>query len=58
MGECLEAAKLIPQCRYIAWDISVTDSGIEFIEGNHDGDFDLLEFFGTIGYWKIIKQYI
>ncbi len=56
--QCLEAAKLIPQCRYIAWDISVTDYGVEFIEGNHDGDFDLLEFFGTIGYWKIIKQYI
>ncbi|WP_373749028.1 sugar-transfer associated ATP-grasp domain-containing protein [Bacteroides heparinolyticus] len=57
-SQCLAAAKLIPQCRYVAWDIAITEHGVEFIEGNHDGDFDLLEFMGTTGYWKIIKEYI
>lgn len=57
-SQCLAAASLIPQCRYVAWDIAVTEHGIEFIEGNHDGDFDLLEFFGTTGYWKVIKNYM
>ena len=55
---CIAAAKLIPQCKYVAWDIAVTNHGVEFIEGNHDGDCDLLEYFGSMGYWKIIKKYI
>ena len=58
ISKCLAASKLIPQCRYIAWDISVTNFGVEFIEDNHDGDFDLLEFFGSTGHWKKIKKYI
>ena len=30
----LEAATLVPQVRYVGWDIAVTDNGLEMIEGN------------------------
>ena len=30
----LEAAKEVPQVRYVGWDIAVTDYGLEMIEGN------------------------
>lgn len=55
---CIAAHKLLPQCRYIAWDVAITDNGIELIEGNHDGDYDMLEFFGEHGYWPMLKQYL
>lgn len=53
-----QAHKLIPECRFIGWDIAITDSGIELIEGNHNPDYELLEFFGTKGWWPIIKEYL
>ena len=31
---CLEAAQLIPQMRFIAWDVAITENGPTFIEGN------------------------
>ena len=31
---CLEAAKIIPQMRFIAWDVAITADGPTFIEGN------------------------
>ena len=31
---CLEAAQKVPQMRYIAWDVAVTENGPLFIEGN------------------------
>lgn len=31
---CLEAAKKVPQMRFIAWDVAVTPDGPVFIEGN------------------------
>jgi hypothetical protein len=40
-----EAAKKIPQIRYIGWDIAVTNDGVEFIEGNHapyTGTFEIM----------------
>ena len=30
----LEAAAVVPQVRYVGWDIAVTDYGLEMIEGN------------------------
>ena len=30
----LEAASVVPQVRYVGWDIAVTDYGLEMIEGN------------------------
>lgn len=40
-----EAAKKIPQIRYIGWDIAITNDGVEFIEGNHapyTGTFEIM----------------
>ena len=31
---CLDAAQMIPQMRFIAWDVAITDKGPTFIEGN------------------------
>ena len=31
---CMEAAQVIPQMRYIAWDVAITEKGPTFIEGN------------------------
>ncbi|MBD5326038.1 MAG: hypothetical protein HDS04_05090 [Bacteroides sp.] len=52
------AHKLLPQCRFIGWDVAVTQTGIELIEGNHNPDYELYEFFGTKGWYDIIKKYI
>lgn len=49
---------MIPGCRFIGWDVSVTPDGIELIEGNHNPDYELLEFFGTKGWWEKIRRYI
>lgn len=31
---CLEAAQVIPEMRFIAWDVAITENGPTFIEGN------------------------
>ncbi len=31
---CLSASQVVPQMRYIAWDVAITPSGPSFIEGN------------------------
>ena len=31
---CLEAAKIVPQLRFVAWDVAITSDGPTFIEGN------------------------
>ena len=31
---CMEAARVIPQMRFIAWDVAITENGPTFIEGN------------------------
>lgn len=55
---CVLAHKLLPECRYIAWDIAITDNDIELIEGNHNGDYDMFEFVGKGLWWPILKNYI
>ncbi len=52
------AHAMLPGCRFIGWDVAVTPEGIELIEGNHNPDYELFEFFGTKGWWKRIKKYI
>ena len=40
-----EAAKKIPQIRYIGWDLAVTNDGVEIIEANHapwTGTFEIM----------------
>ena len=34
MEMCMEASKKIPQMRFIAWDVAITEQGPVFIEGN------------------------
>lgn len=53
-----EAHKLLPKCRFIGWDVAVTPYGTELIEGNHNPDYELLEFFGSKGWYEKIKKYI
>lgn len=55
---CIEAHKLLPQCRYISWDVAITNDGIELIEGNHNGDYDMLEFVGRGKFWPTLKKYL
>ena len=31
---CMDAAQKIPQMRFIAWDVAITENGPTFIEGN------------------------
>lgn len=31
---CLKAAQKVPQMRFVAWDVAITDKGPRFIEGN------------------------
>ncbi len=31
---CLEASQLVPQMRFVAWDVAITEKGPTFIEGN------------------------
>lgn len=47
---CIEAAEQLPQVRYIGWDVAITDKGCILIEGNHDPDYEFLEFVGDRGY--------
>lgn len=46
-----EAAKKIPQIRYIGWDIAVTNDGVEIIEGNHDPYTGTFEIMGLERLW-------
>jgi hypothetical protein len=53
-----DAAKSFPQCRFIGWDVAIIENGIELIEGNHNPDYELIEFVGTKGWYGKIKQFI
>ena len=55
---CINAHALLPQCRYISWDVAITQEGIDIIEGNHNGDYDMLEFVGKGLYWPSLKHYL
>ena len=46
-----EAAKKIPQIRYIGWDIAITDSSVEIIEGNHNPYHGTFEIMGSERLW-------
>ena len=53
----LQLAKVMPQGRYIGWDIVILEDGYDVIEGNiHPGqDFQSCD---GIGRWKEIKELI
>jgi len=41
-----EAAKALPTCRFIGWDVAITETGIELIEGNHNPGLYTMESIG------------
>ena len=46
-----EAAKMIPQIRYVGWDIAITNKSVEIIEGNHNPYHGTFEIMGTERLW-------
>lgn len=53
-----EAARHIPQCRYVGWDVAITPDGIELIEGNHNPGYVCMEYFGETGWYEKLKKYL
>lgn len=40
---CIEAAALVPQMRYVGWDVAVTPNGPVLVEGNNLPGYDILQ---------------
>lgn len=53
-----KACHMIPGCRFIGWDVAITPTGIQLIEGNHNPGNVSIEFFGETGWYGKLKQYI
>lgn len=53
-----EAAEHIPQIGFIGWDVAITEDYTELIEGNHNPDYELLEYLGSNGYYEKIYKLI
>lgn len=53
-----KAARLIPECRYVGWDVAITPNGIELIEGNHNPGYVCMEYFGETGWYAKLKEYL
>ena len=51
-----EAGKLLPNMRYIGWDIAVTEEGCEIIEANYGQGSNGMQQDG-VGKYDTIKQY-
>ena len=52
-----EAAMVIPEVRYVGWDIAVDEKGqILIIEGNHRADPDVLQRADQVGKWPDLKK--
>lgn len=46
-----KAAKMIPQMRYVGWDIAITNNSVEIIEGNHNPHHGTFEMMGIDRLW-------
>lgn len=56
-----EAAKLVPEMRYVGWDIAITKEGAAIIEGNNYPSFGLHQFYllndgEEVGKYKKVKE--
>ena len=40
---CLEASQVVPQMRYVGWDVAITPNGPVFVEGNNLPGYDILQ---------------
>lgn len=54
----LEACLVVPQIRYVGWDIAVLENGFEMIEGNDNGNPDVMQAPYQRGMLKYIKKYL
>lgn len=52
----ISAAKVIPEVRYVGWDVAVDDDGnVQLIEGNYGADPDVTQMPCRIGAWPAFK---
>ncbi len=52
------AAKLIPQVRYLGWDMAIVKDGVEIIEANHDPAHRTIQMADLVGKYDILKNYM
>lgn len=52
------AAILIPDIRYIGWDIAILNNGVDIIEANHDPAHRAIQMFDQVGKYQVIKKYL
>lgn len=55
MQTAKELAKMVPDVKYVGWDLALTENGWVMIEGNEDGQF-LFQYFSHKGVAKEIKE--
>ena len=58
LDQVSKAARHIPGCRYVGWDVAITPTGVELIEGNHNPGYVCMEYFGEIGWYDKLKKYL
>ena len=59
---CLEASQIVPQMRYVGWDVAITPNGPVFVEGNNLPGYDILQMPphtpDKIGMLPTFRQYV
>lgn len=60
--KCVEMVKelafVVPQARYVGWDLALTDNGIELLEGNIPPGEDITQIGTGYGVWHQLKEWI
>ena len=57
LQEVREAAKLSGNMIYLGWDIAITESGVDFIEGNFGHGVDVIQY-DNVGKKAIMREYL
>lgn len=56
---CIQASRVIPENPITGWDVVINSCGqIEFIEGNHGPDFDLMQSPLKVGVKERLRKYV